>query len=48
MKMKNLLMTTIAIIGLATNSMAQLPSYVPANGLVGWWPSRKWGGCGLF
>ncbi len=36
--MKQLLMTTIAIFGLATISMAQLPFYVPSNGLVGWWP----------
>lgn len=36
--MKKLLMTTIAIFGLVTISMAQLPSYVPSNGLVGWWP----------
>ncbi len=38
MKKKNLLMTAIAIFGLATISMAQVPSYVPTNGLVGWWP----------
>ncbi len=39
MKMKNLLMTTIAIFGLATFTFSQtLPSYVPSNGLVGWWP----------
>ena len=37
--MKNLLMTAIAIFGLATISFGQtLPSYVPADGLVGWWP----------
>ncbi len=36
--MKNLLMTTIAIFGLATNSNAQVPNYVPSDGLVGWWP----------
>ena len=36
--MKNLLMTTIAIFGLAIISNAQLPSYIPTNGLVGWWP----------
>ena len=36
--MKQLLMTTIAIFGLATISMAQLPSYLPSDGLVGWWP----------
>jgi hypothetical protein len=23
---------------LTTNVMAQVPSYVPTNGLVGWWP----------
>ena len=38
MKKKNLLMTAIAIFGLATITMAQVPSYVPTNGLVGWWP----------
>ena len=32
-------MTTIAIFGLATISIAQtVPSYVPTSGLVGWWP----------
>ena len=32
-------MTAIAIFGLATITMAQtIPSYVPTNGLVGWWP----------
>jgi hypothetical protein len=39
MKKKNVLMTAIAIFGLATITMAQsVPSYVPTNGLVGWWP----------
>jgi hypothetical protein len=38
MKKKNLLMTTIAIFGLALCSNAQIPNYVPSNGLVGWWP----------
>jgi hypothetical protein len=38
MKMKNLLMTSIAIFGLATISNAQVPNYIPSNGLVGWWP----------
>ncbi len=38
MKKKNLLMTAIAIFGLATITMAQVPNYVPTNGLVGWWP----------
>ena len=36
--MKNLLMTTIAIFGLALISNAQVPNYVPSNGIVGWWP----------
>ncbi len=32
-------MTSIAIVGLATISFGQtLPSYIPSNGLVGWWP----------
>ncbi len=38
MKMKNLLMTTIAIFGLALFANAQVPNYIPTNGLVGWWP----------
>jgi hypothetical protein len=39
MKKKNLLMTAVAIFGLATITMAQtVPSYVPTTGLVGWWP----------
>ena len=38
MKKKNLLMTAIAIFGFATITSAQIPSYVPTNGLVGWWP----------
>jgi hypothetical protein len=39
MKAKNLLMTTIAILGLATITFGQtVPSFVPSNGLVGWWP----------
>jgi hypothetical protein len=36
--MKQLLMTTIAIFGLALISNAQVPNYIPTNGLVGWWP----------
>jgi len=36
--MKQLLMTTIAIFGLVLISNAQVPNYVPSNGLVGWWP----------
>jgi hypothetical protein len=39
MKMKDLLLVTIATLGLTASTMAQnLPNYVPANGLVGWWP----------
>jgi hypothetical protein len=38
MKNKNLIITTIAILGLALISNAQVPNYVPSNGLVGWWP----------
>lgn len=38
MKKKNLLITAVAIFGLATITVAQVPSYVPTNGLVGWWP----------
>jgi hypothetical protein len=29
---------TILILALASNLSAQIPSYVPTNGLVGWWP----------
>ena len=36
--MKNLLMTTIAIFGLMTVTIAQVPSYVPTDSLKGWWP----------
>ncbi len=36
--MKNLLVTTIAIFGLALFTNAQVPNYIPTNGLVGWWP----------
>jgi hypothetical protein len=38
MKIKNVLITAIAIFGLATITNSQVPSYVPTNGLVGWWP----------
>ncbi len=38
MKSKILLLTTIAIIGLRASTFAQVPNYVPSNGLVGWWP----------
>ena len=36
MKTKNLLLTMIAIV-ISIGAMAQVPSYVPTNGLVGWW-----------
>ncbi len=38
MKKKNLLLLTVAFLGLTTVAMAQVPNYVPTNGLVGWWP----------
>jgi hypothetical protein len=39
MKKKNLLLIAVASIGLTTATVAQtVPSYVPTNGLVGWWP----------
>lgn len=39
MKNKNLFVTAIAIIGLATATMAQsVPNYVPTSGLVAWYP----------
>ena len=37
--MKSLLLTAVATMSLATVTIAQnVPSYVPTNGLVGWWP----------
>ena len=37
--MKALILTISATIGLTAGTMAQIvPSYVPTNGLVGWWP----------
>jgi hypothetical protein len=37
--MKKSLFTAIAVgLGLTAKLMAQVPSYVPTNGLVGWWP----------
>lgn len=39
MKKKSLLLTALATLGLTVATMAQsVPSYVPTNGLVGWWP----------
>jgi hypothetical protein len=38
-KMKKSLFTAFAVgLGLTANLWAQVPSYVPSNGLVGWWP----------
>ncbi|MFN5319222.1 MAG: LamG-like jellyroll fold domain-containing protein [Bacteroidia bacterium] len=36
--MKKLLFTAVATLGLASAMLAQVPNYVPTNGLVGWWP----------
>jgi hypothetical protein len=39
MKMKNLLLTIAATLGITALTMAQnVPYYLPSNGLVGWWP----------
>jgi hypothetical protein len=39
MKKKNVLLAVVASLSLATAGFAQnVPSYVPSNGLVGWWP----------
>ena len=39
MGQKNLLITAVATVVLAAATMAQnVPSYVPTDGLVGWWP----------
>jgi hypothetical protein len=38
MKIKSILLTAIATLGLTAATMAQVPNYVPTNGLVGWWP----------
>jgi len=38
MKKKRLLLTAIAMYGFAMIISAQVPSYVPTNGLVGYWP----------
>jgi hypothetical protein len=38
MKKKSFLMTAVATLGFTAATMAQVPSYVPSNGLVGWWP----------
>lgn len=38
MKLKSILLTAVASLGLIIATMAQVPNYVPTNGLVGWWP----------
>jgi hypothetical protein len=38
MKFKSILLTAVATIGFTALTMAQVPNYVPTNGLVGWWP----------
>ena len=38
MKKKYILITIVFGLFLTGNLMAQLPNYVPTNGLVGWWP----------
>ena len=38
MKISKFFVSIIAIIGFAIISNAQVPNYVPSNGLVGWWP----------
>ena len=37
--MKKRVLTALAVgLCIAANTFAQVPSYVPTNGLVGWWP----------
>ena len=38
MKKRSLLLSVVAAFGFTTATMAQVPNYVPTNGLVGWWP----------
>ena len=38
MKLKSILLTAVATISLATATLAQVPNYVPTNGLISWWP----------
>jgi hypothetical protein len=38
MKNKILLLIAVATLGLTAKTMAQVPNYVPTNGLIGWWP----------
>ena len=36
--MKTLLITLIAITVFVVSAQSQIPSYVPTNGMIGWWP----------
>ena len=38
MNLKYTFLTFFTCLGISNSSMAQVPSYVPKNGLVGWWP----------
>jgi Concanavalin A-like lectin/glucanases superfamily/Secretion system C-terminal sorting domain len=38
MRLKSILLIAIATISLATATMAQVPNYVPTNGLLAWYP----------
>jgi hypothetical protein len=38
MKKRSLLLSVFAAFGFTIASWAQVPTYVPTNGLVGWWP----------
>jgi hypothetical protein len=38
MKKKILLLMAVATLGFTAATMAQVPNYVPTNGLVGYWP----------
>ncbi|MBM3452277.1 MAG: hypothetical protein FJX84_03940 [Bacteroidetes bacterium] len=38
MKKISLLLSVIVAFGFITTSVAQVPSYIPTNGLAGWWP----------
>jgi hypothetical protein len=35
---KKILLSAIAIFGFAIISMAQVPSYIPTDSLIAWWP----------
>jgi hypothetical protein len=38
MNFSKIILTLASIIGIASSSFAQIPNYLPTNGLVGWWP----------